>query len=77
MKDLGAVSYCLGIKIVRDRENGTLKLSQEQYVKQVLKKFVMEDLKAVSTPLEANHNLQRNIQWYYCRAPISEFLQGA
>jgi hypothetical protein len=39
MKDLGAVSYCLGIKIVRDRENGTLKLSQEEYVKQVLKKF--------------------------------------
>jgi hypothetical protein len=27
MKDLGAVSYCLGIKTVRVRKNGTLKLS--------------------------------------------------
>jgi hypothetical protein len=74
MKDLGAVSYCLGIKIVRDRENGTLKLSQEEYVKQVLKKFGMEDSKAVSTPLEANHNLQGNVNGTTVELPYQNLI---
>ena len=32
MKDLGETSYVLGIKILRDRANGVLKLSQRTYI---------------------------------------------
>jgi hypothetical protein len=32
MKDLGEVSYVLGIQILRDRTNGVLELSQKTYI---------------------------------------------
>ena len=36
MKDLGVTKQILGIEIIRDKANGTLKLSQSEYVKKVL-----------------------------------------
>ena len=33
MKDLGAAKQIFGMKIIRDKANGTLKLSQSEYVK--------------------------------------------
>ncbi|RVX04667.1 Retrovirus-related Pol polyprotein from transposon TNT 1-94 [Vitis vinifera] len=36
MKDLGAAKQILGMRIIRDKANGTLKLSQSKYVKKVL-----------------------------------------
>ncbi|RVW24170.1 Retrovirus-related Pol polyprotein from transposon TNT 1-94 [Vitis vinifera] len=36
MKDLGAAKQILGMRIIRDKVNGTLKLSQSEYVKKVL-----------------------------------------
>jgi hypothetical protein len=51
MKDLGAAKQILGMRIIRDRANGTLKLSQTEYVKKVLSRFSMDEAKSVSTPL--------------------------
>lgn len=39
MNDLGAATRILGMDIVRDRKAGTLKLSQEVYLKKVLRTF--------------------------------------
>ena len=50
MKDLGPANRILGIDIIRDRKKGILKLSQERYLKQVLRTFNMEDCRAVVTP---------------------------
>ena len=50
MKDLGPASRILGMDIKRNRKNGVLKLSQERYIKQVLRTFNMEESKAVVTP---------------------------
>ena len=36
MKDLGAAKQILGMRIIKDKVNGTLKLSQSEYVKKVL-----------------------------------------
>ena len=52
MKDLGEARQILGMRISRSKEG--LKLSQEEYVKKVLKRFNMDDAKPVNTPL-ANH----------------------
>ncbi|RVX19553.1 Retrovirus-related Pol polyprotein from transposon TNT 1-94 [Vitis vinifera] len=40
MKDLGEASYVLGIKILRDRVNGVLKLSQRAYIEKILKRYL-------------------------------------
>ena len=57
MKDLGSASQILGIKISRDRTNGKLWLSQENYIKKVLDKFNMGKAKPVSSPLGSHLKL--------------------
>ena len=43
MKDMGYMTYVLGIKIYRDRFRGLLSLSQETYINKVLEIFRMKD----------------------------------
>ncbi|RVW73223.1 Retrovirus-related Pol polyprotein from transposon TNT 1-94 [Vitis vinifera] len=51
MKDLGEASYVLGIKILRDRANGVLKLSQRAYIEKILKRFNMHNFKSTKAPI--------------------------
>ena len=51
MKDLGVAKQILGMRIISDKTNGTLKLSQAKYVKKILDRFNMIEAKSVSTPL--------------------------
>ncbi|WZZ28574.1 hypothetical protein YC2023_011975 [Brassica napus] len=44
--------------IVRDRKEGTLKLSQEGYLKKVLRTFRMEDAKSVITPVSSQYKMK-------------------
>ena len=55
MKDLEAAKQILGMRIIRDKANGTLKLSQSEYVKKVLNRFNMNEAKPVSTPPLGSH----------------------
>ena len=59
MKDLGAAKQILGMRIIRDKVNGTLKLSQSKYVKKVLNRFNMNEAKPVSTPLGSHFKLSK------------------
>ena len=43
MKDIGEVSYVIGIKIKKDRSLGILRLSQETCINKVLERFRMKD----------------------------------
>jgi hypothetical protein len=49
MKDLGAVHYCLGIEVKRDRKNRKIWLSQKKYIENILNEFGMETCKVVKT----------------------------
>ncbi|RVW83074.1 Retrovirus-related Pol polyprotein from transposon TNT 1-94 [Vitis vinifera] len=51
MKDLGEAFYVLGIKILRDRANGVLKLSQRAYIERILKRFNMHNCKSTKAPI--------------------------
>ncbi|CAI7860611.1 unnamed protein product, partial [Closterium sp. NIES-54] len=51
MRDLGPVTYYLGMHVNRDRANRTIHLHQEKYVKGVVESFGMGDSKPVGTPL--------------------------
>ena len=59
IKDLGAAKQILGMRIIRDKANGTLKLSQSEYVKKVLNRFNMNEAKPVSTPLGSHFELSK------------------
>ena len=58
MKDLGEAEVILGIKITRTL-NG-LKLSQEQYIEKILKRFEHFDCKPVSTPYDPSSQLKKS-----------------
>lgn len=60
MKDLGAAKQILGIWIIRDRANGTLRLSEAEYMKNVFSRFNMDQAIPVSTPLESHFRLNKD-----------------
>ena len=60
MKDLGEASYILGIKLLRDRKNRMLGLSQASYIDKVLARFFMKDSKKGSLPFRHGIKLSRD-----------------
>ena len=59
MKDLGIAKQILGMRITRDRANGTLKISQTEYVMKILINFNMNKAKPVSTTLGSHFKLSK------------------
>jgi hypothetical protein len=57
MSDLGELMYCLGVEFKRDRKARTITMSQKKYIKEVLKRFNMEECKPIGTPLDVNAKL--------------------
>lgn len=57
MTDLGLVTYFLGIEI-KQNENDVF-ICQKKYAKEILKKFQMEECKAVSTPMNQKEKLSK------------------
>ena len=55
MSMIGELSYFLGLQI-KQIKNGTF-VSHDEYIKDMLKKFEMDDAKAISTPMGTNENL--------------------
>jgi hypothetical protein len=55
MSMIGELSYFLGLQI-KQLKNGIF-MSQGQYIKDMLKKFGMNESKAISTPMGTNDNL--------------------
>ena len=60
VKDLGPLEYCLGIKITRNRTEGTLTLSQRKLVEDILEKYDMADCKPIQTPMTVPCKLSSN-----------------
>lgn len=58
MKDLGKASRILGMDIARDREKGTLILSQQKYLEKVLRTFGMFEAKSVVTRTASHFKLR-------------------
>jgi hypothetical protein len=57
MTDLGDIFWILGMRITRDRNKGTIMLSQQQYVEDILQRFGKADIRLISTPALANKHL--------------------
>ena len=61
MKDLGEANYILGIKIHRNRSKLELLLSQENYLKSVLKKYKMEESKLIGSPMDPSLEIYKDM----------------
>ena len=59
MSDLGELKYCLGVAFERNRKARTITMCQRKYIKEVLKRFNMEDCKPIGTPLDVNVKLMK------------------
>ncbi|KAG6635812.1 hypothetical protein CIPAW_11G068500 [Carya illinoinensis] len=49
MKDMGEVSFVIGIEILRNRKQGLLGLSQKNYIERVLERFGMKSCSSLDT----------------------------
>lgn len=61
MVDLRPIHDILGVKVKRKGQTGSIFLSQEKYVDELLARFNMEDAKRVSTPIEPNIKISKEM----------------
>lgn len=61
MVDMGPISFYLGLKVQRDREKKTIKLSQPAYIDKVLGKFHLNKANVVNTPMKETQPLTQRI----------------
>src|SRR5579871_807696 len=61
MKDLGEISGYLGIRIRRNRKDRIIYLNQFKYIKDILKKYRIENVVSISIPIDVNKKLTKNI----------------
>ena len=59
MDDRGEVHFILGMEVIRNRKNKVLTINQKAYLKNVPKRFGMEDCKPIATPLEAGKKFDK------------------
>lgn len=57
MKDLGEAKKILGMEIERDRETGTLILSQSSYLRTIVDKYGFSQVKLVQVPIAPQFKL--------------------
>ncbi|CAM8977595.1 unnamed protein product [Rhodiola kirilowii] len=60
MKDLGKAQKILGVKIIRDRKNKQILLSQVDYIDKVLAKFSMKDCNPTVIPLGGHLDISKD-----------------
>uniref|UniRef100_A0A803MU96 CCHC-type domain-containing protein n=1 Tax=Chenopodium quinoa TaxID=63459 RepID=A0A803MU96_CHEQI len=77
MKDLGPAKKILGMQITRDKQRGTLQLSQSEYIKRVLQKFNMGDAKPSAIHLAKNsafHSRTKHIgiRYHFIRSLLED-----
>lgn len=62
MKYMGKASSILGVRIQFDEITGQIEIDQERYIKDILKRFKMDDCNAVSTPLMMGESISKEME---------------
>ena len=57
VKDMGELSYFLGVKVIQDHNAGSVWIGQQSYTQSILRKFGMEDAKTIQTPVDSSTKL--------------------
>ena len=53
IEDLGPVKYFVGVRITRNRKEGTIALCQDAYIRKILERYGIGDYHPVDTPIAA------------------------
>jgi hypothetical protein len=61
MKDLGDLHFFIGMKVERDHAHPLFYINQIGYLKEIFKRFCMEDYKAIEVPLDPKTKLKMNV----------------
>jgi hypothetical protein len=75
MSMIRELSYILGLQI-KQLKNGTF-VSQGKYIKDMLKKFGMEDAKGISTPMGANGSLDSDTSGNMVEQKMYRYMIGS
>ena len=70
MHSLGDTNFYLGCRIIRDRANKAIYLTQDGFIQQLLEKYHMDNVRAVSTPMDVNFKLQESAEDYVPEANL-------
>ena len=57
IKDIRDVDLILGLKVLRNRATGTLKINQTAYIQGLIDKFRLQDAKSVGLPIGDRNTL--------------------
>ena len=57
VEDMGRIHYFLGVKVIQDQNLGSIWIGQSSFIVQLLKRFGMEESKAVDTPFDVSTKL--------------------
>lgn len=60
MVDMGPISFYLDLKVDRNREEKTIKLSQPAYIKKILREFFLDQANPTNTPMKESPQLLPN-----------------
>ena len=72
MSELGETQYFLGMKIQQTTEG--ISICQAIYIEDMLKRFIMQNCKPVSTPLVAGSKLMKDDENPLCDATLYRYL---
>ena len=57
MTDLGDLKWCLNLGVDYDRENGRLKITQTNYINEMIERYGLTEAYEVATPMVPGHHL--------------------
>ena len=75
MFDLGEMQYFLGLQIQQTAEG--ISICQAKYIEDMLKRFIMQNCKLVSTPLVVGSKLMKDDESPLCDATLYRSLIGS
>lgn len=61
MKDLGIAKHCIGLHLMRNEKTGAYSINQSTYIKNMLERFGMWSCNPVSTPVDINVKLTKQM----------------
>lgn len=62
MKILGSLNYCLGVQVMRNRQQGTVSIYKSKYISDILSRFNLVEARPVSTPIAVGTKLSLDDQ---------------
>lgn len=71
VEDKGKLKHFLGLEINHDEENNVLEISQERYVRKILKKFGFENCYPAAIPIDPGINIESGSE---CDKPCRELV---